>query len=97
MLSGTLVYFNKRYGLRTSGPLFLFWLTLTLFAIPYCRTEVLLLYEEQLADNNNSYDLWAEHNFISFMIYFSMIGLMTVLNCFVDKKPLELKYPKQSV
>lgn len=93
-LAGILLFYNKKYGLRTSGLLFLFWFSLFIFSIPQCWSEV-----RRRADRvaNGEKDSWAEHNYISFMIFFSLTTLVWLLNWFADKEPLQTKYPKTSV
>lgn len=93
-LAAILLYYNKKYGLRTSGLLFLFWFLLFAFSIPRCWSEVRRR-AERVANGNK--DSWAEYNFISFMIFFSLTILVWLLNWFADKEPQQTKYPKTSV
>ncbi|XP_049538582.1 multidrug resistance-associated protein 1 isoform X7 [Anopheles darlingi] len=86
VFAGILVFLNKRYGMRTSGLLFMFWLLLTIFSIPRVRTEI-RAHEARLVA-----DTWAEYQLISFMIFFAATVLLLLLNFFVDKAPRESKY-----
>ncbi|XP_061509608.1 multidrug resistance-associated protein 1 isoform X6 [Anopheles gambiae] len=81
-----LIYLNKHYGMRTSGLLFLFWFLLTVCSIPRVRTEV-RAYEARVVE-----DSWAEYQFVSFLIFFSLTCIMFLLNFFVDKPPRQSKY-----
>lgn len=85
----TLVFllYNKKHGLQTSGLLFLFWFLLALFGVPQFRSEIRRYLKESDAD----------YNFISFMIYYSLVVLMFFLNCWADKAPRISKYPKVDV
>uniref|UniRef100_A0A182UFF2 ABC-type glutathione-S-conjugate transporter n=1 Tax=Anopheles melas TaxID=34690 RepID=A0A182UFF2_9DIPT len=81
-----LIYLNKHYGMRTSGLLFLFWFLLTVCSIPRVRTEI-RAYETRVVE-----DSWAEYQFVSFLIFFSLTCIMFLLNFFVDKPPRQSKY-----
>lgn len=63
-----------------SGLLFIFWLILVVFAIPQFRSEIQRYDSEKL----NS---WTEYQFTSYIIYFILICVMFLLNCFADKFP----------
>ncbi|KAJ6635067.1 Multidrug resistance-associated protein 1, partial [Pseudolycoriella hygida] len=71
---------HKIKGHSTSGLLFLFWLTLVVFAIPQLRSEI---------QNNGSENLtkWAKFQFIHYIIYFVLILKMLLMNCLADKEP----------
>uniref|UniRef100_A0A4Y0ASB7 ABC-type glutathione-S-conjugate transporter n=1 Tax=Anopheles funestus TaxID=62324 RepID=A0A4Y0ASB7_ANOFN len=86
IFAGVLVYLNKHYGMRTSGLLFLFWFLLAICSIPRTRTEV-RAYNARVLE-----DTWAEYQFISFLIFFSLTCIMFLLNFFVDKPPRQSKY-----
>ncbi|KAJ2942610.1 hypothetical protein O0L34_g2077 [Tuta absoluta] len=84
-LSATLLYYNRKYGMRASGVLFFFWLLLVLAGIPQLRSEI--VNHNQRADNEN-----VQYNFISYMIYYPLILLMFILNCFGDLPPRDTPY-----
>uniref|UniRef100_A0A182MKW0 ABC-type glutathione-S-conjugate transporter n=1 Tax=Anopheles culicifacies TaxID=139723 RepID=A0A182MKW0_9DIPT len=86
IFAGVLVYLNKHYGMRTSGLLFLFWFLLTICSIPRTRTEI-RAYEARVLE-----DSWAEYQFVSFLVFFSLTCLMFLLNFFIDKPPRQSKY-----
>ncbi|XP_048480556.1 multidrug resistance-associated protein 1 isoform X3 [Plutella xylostella] len=76
-LSATILHYNRKHGMRASGVLFFFWLLATLAALPQLRSEILL-------HNGKEEDENIRYNFISYMIYFPLVVLMFVLNCFAD-------------
>ncbi|XP_013177998.1 PREDICTED: multidrug resistance-associated protein 1 isoform X1 [Papilio xuthus] len=84
-LSATLLYYNRKFGMRASGVLFFFWLLLILAGLPQLRSEVVAHYK--LMDDEN-----VQYNFVSYMIYYPMIILMFILNCFADLPPKDTPY-----
>ncbi|CAG9578809.1 unnamed protein product [Danaus chrysippus] len=84
-LSATLLYYNRKYGMRASGVLFFFWLFLILAGLPQLRSEIMMHYE--LTEDEN-----VQYNFVSYMIYYPLIILMFILNCFADLPPKESPY-----
>ncbi|KAJ6639011.1 Multidrug resistance-associated protein 1, partial [Pseudolycoriella hygida] len=90
MLSGTLVYLNRKNGLQSSGLLFLFWFFLFLFSIPQCRSE---FRDRTIGKENLIENYWDDYRFVSFMLFFAMTTIVFLLNCFVDKEPSYTKYP----
>lgn len=87
------MYFNKVYGVRTSGSLFLFWLFFAIFSIPRVITESRLFDERQNGTTDDT--AWAEYQFISYCIFFGLVCLVFFLNCFADVDPRESKFEKQ--
>lgn len=85
-----LVHFNRLYGIRTSGVIFLFWFLLTLLSVPRVVTE--FRGSNERAENGTENN-WDTYNFISFIIGFLMSALMLLLNFFVDAQPAQTKYP----
>ncbi|XP_026315306.1 multidrug resistance-associated protein 1 isoform X2 [Hyposmocoma kahamanoa] len=84
-LSATLLYYNRKYGMRASGVLFFFWLLLVLAGLPQLRTEIRAHYNT--ADDEN-----VQYYFVSYMIYYPLIFLMFLLNCFADLPPKDTPY-----
>ncbi|XP_043498528.1 multidrug resistance-associated protein 1 isoform X2 [Polistes fuscatus] len=82
VLAGTLLFYNKKYGMRTSGLLFLFWFFLVLCGIVQFRSLLIQYSNEELT-----------YLFVSYMIYYSLITLMFLLNFFVDAEPKYSEYP----
>uniref|UniRef100_A0A1B0DM26 ABC-type glutathione-S-conjugate transporter n=1 Tax=Phlebotomus papatasi TaxID=29031 RepID=A0A1B0DM26_PHLPP len=91
VLAAVLMYYNKKHGLQTSGLLWLFWFFLFIFSIPQCRTEVRNSNMRNSLAIENS---WAEYQYISFMVYFTFLCEMFLLNCFADKRPRVSNYDK---
>jgi ATP-binding cassette subfamily C (CFTR/MRP) protein 1 len=90
ILAVILQQFHLKKGHRASTFLFIFWLILTLCAIPQLRYEV----REFDVDFSNDERLWASYHAISFVIFFTLALLMTVLSAFSDKEPRVSTYPK---
>lgn len=85
-----MLYFNRKYGMRASGVLFFFWLLLILAGLPQLRSEVISHYT--LREDEN-----VQYNFVSYMIYYSLILLMFILNCFADLPPRDTPYKFEKV
>ncbi|XP_037037473.1 multidrug resistance-associated protein 1-like isoform X2 [Bradysia coprophila] len=75
-----LLYIHKIKGHGSSGLLFLFWLLLTICAVPQLRSEI-------VSFDSGNLNTWARFQFINFVIFFALIVIQLVLNCFPDKKP----------
>lgn len=39
----------------------------------------------------------ADHDLISFLIFYGFVWIMLLLNCFADKEQMEFKYPRTPV
>ncbi|XP_065338923.1 multidrug resistance-associated protein 1 isoform X7 [Cloeon dipterum] len=80
---------NRRKGLVTSGLLFQFWLALAICGAFQFRTLILSA-TGQIGEiyPSNSY------RFISYMIHYSIVLVMLLLNCFADSPPRFTEYPK---
>ncbi|XP_028034268.1 multidrug resistance-associated protein 1 isoform X4 [Bombyx mandarina] len=87
-LSATLLFYNRKYGMRASGVLFFFWLLLVVAGIPQLRSEI--IDHKNLDDDEN-----VKYNFISYMVYYPLIVLMFILNCFADLPPKDTPYKYQ--
>ncbi|XP_072401337.1 multidrug resistance-associated protein 1 isoform X3 [Diabrotica undecimpunctata] len=86
-LSGVFIFYNRKHGLQTSGLLFLFWFFVVLCAIPQFRTEIRRSQRDEILPDYYYF-------YTSYLIYFPLVVLMFLLNCFADKAPLERKYPQ---
>lgn len=79
--------------------MFLFWFALVIFAIPQYRTEIVRYMErsdrEELTFGTDNL-VWADYQFLSYMIYFPLIVAQLLSELFADKLP-ELKYEEFSV
>lgn len=93
-LSATLLVFNRKFGLRTSGLQFLFWIFLWIAGIPQLRTQIRWRRERS---ESETVDHLAEYNFTSYIIFFSLSVAIWFVNCFADREPLQTKYPKSEV
>lgn len=82
---------NRRYGLRTSGLQFLFWLFLLICGIPQLRYQVHERHTRQAHELDSSFD---EYFFASYLIYFIFNLAIWFLNCYADREPHQTKYPK---
>lgn len=83
-----LQYIHKIKGHASSGLQFLFWLLLLICAIPQFRSEI----RDYTTDNT-----WTQFQFINFMIFFGLIIIMLLLNCFPDAKPRESTFHVKKV
>ncbi|CAD1468702.1 unnamed protein product, partial [Heterotrigona itama] len=82
--AGTLVIYNKKYGMRTSGLLFLFWFLFALCGAVQYRSLL------RLYINNSE----VTYSFVSYMIHYPIVILLLLLNFLVDAEPKYSKYPK---
>ncbi|XP_050561843.1 multidrug resistance-associated protein 1 isoform X2 [Spodoptera frugiperda] len=84
-LSATLLYYNRKYGMRASGVLFFFWLLLILAGLPQLQSQIKA--HANIPDDEN-----VKYNFVSYMVYFPLIVIMFILNCFADLPPKDSPY-----
>ncbi|XP_014486459.1 PREDICTED: multidrug resistance-associated protein 1 isoform X2 [Dinoponera quadriceps] len=83
ILASVLMIYNRKYGMRTSGLLFLFWFFLALCGCIQFRTFI----NKLINGAEKSYPI------VSYMIYYPMILILFVLNFFVDAEPKFSEYP----
>ncbi|XP_036148326.1 multidrug resistance-associated protein 1 isoform X7 [Monomorium pharaonis] len=83
MLVSTLMQYNRKYGMRTSGLLFLFWFLLALCGCVQYRSFV----NEFIEGAEPTYPL------VSYMIYYPIVVILFVLNFLVDAEPKFSEYP----
>lgn len=76
--------------MRASGVLFFFWLLLILAGLPELRSRIIVHYN--LKDDEN-----VQYNFVSYMVYYPLIVLMFILNCFADLPPNDSPYKYEKV
>ncbi|XP_045474208.1 multidrug resistance-associated protein 1 isoform X6 [Harmonia axyridis] len=86
-LSALLLLYNRKYGLRTSGLQFLFWLLLVVCGAFQLRTEI------RVASDRDGY-LISYHEYIIYIVYYAVVLVIFILNCFVDQPPRVTKYPR---
>lgn len=90
-MSAALLEGNRRFGLRTSGLQFLFWLLLLICCIPQLRSQI------QGRHNRIAHDIDSpleEFYFASYLIFYIFTLAIWMLNCYADREPLQTKYPK---
>lgn len=90
VLSGFLVFYNKKHGINTSGLLFLFWFGMFLFGLPHFRTEI-------MSQNNKAATNQIEGTRTNYFIYFPCVTVMFLLNCMADKPATEARQVKNQV
>lgn len=76
--------------MRASGVLFFFWLLLILAGLPQLRTHI-TTYASSSEDEDVKY------NYVSYMIYYPLIVIMFILNCFADLPPRDSPYMYEKV
>ncbi|XP_074036470.1 multidrug resistance-associated protein 1-like [Leptinotarsa decemlineata] len=86
-LSALLLIYNRKYGMQTSGLLFLFWFLMAICGAPQYRTEI-------RGAQRNEIPLESYYFYISYLIYYPLVILMFLLNCFADHAPKFTEYPK---
>ncbi|XP_018568578.1 multidrug resistance-associated protein 1 isoform X9 [Anoplophora glabripennis] len=86
-LSALLVVYNRKHGMPSSGLLFLFWLLLGVCGAVQFRSEIRRAQRSEIPPGSKYF-------YISYLIYYPLVLLMFLLNCFADKPPRESKYPK---
>lgn len=89
-LSATLLYYNRKFGMRASGVLFFFWVLLIIAGVSQLRPEIVK--HTNLPDDEN-----VQYSFVSYMVYYPLIILMFVLNCFADLPPRDTPYKYEKV
>ncbi|XP_018048305.1 PREDICTED: multidrug resistance-associated protein 1 isoform X2 [Atta colombica] len=82
-LASTLMQYNRKHGMRTSGLLFLFWFFLAICGCVQYRSFV------------NKFIKGAEptYSLVSYMIYYPIVVILFVLNFLVDAEPKFSEYP----
>lgn len=79
VLAGVLAYYNKFFGVQSSGTLFTFWLLCAVCGAPQFRTEV--LYVQRFGEPEDQY------LYISYLVYYPLTIAMLFLNCFGEGTP----------
>lgn len=98
-MTALLAYFHRTNGIISSGLMFFFWFSLTLFGIPQYRTEIVRYMERSERDEltfGTDEIAWVDYQFLSYMIYFPLIVIQLVAQLFADKSPTEVKYKQFS-
>lgn len=82
---------NRRYGLRTSGLQFLFWLSVLILGLPQLRHQI---QERHLRQSKGIDSSFEEYYFASYLIFYIVTSAIWILNCYADREPLQTKYSK---
>uniref|UniRef100_A0AAG5CWJ4 ABC-type glutathione-S-conjugate transporter n=2 Tax=Anopheles atroparvus TaxID=41427 RepID=A0AAG5CWJ4_ANOAO len=89
-----LLFFMRKYGIRTSGTMFMFWFLRMFFGIIQLRTEVMVNDERpNPIGSGDTVDFW-EYQFVSYVIQYSLICLVLVMELFPDQAPTFSFHPK---
>ncbi|XP_046591581.1 multidrug resistance-associated protein 1 isoform X8 [Neodiprion lecontei] len=78
-----LLLYNRKYGMRTSGLLFLFW-----FLLASCGA---VQYRSIIRGHNQSTEV--TYSYVSYMIYYPVVLVLFLLHFFVDGEPRFSEYP----
>lgn len=81
LLQVVFILMEKKRGIQSSGVIFMFWLLLVICGIPEYRTYFLNILSEENKDDVIVF------RFVTYMVYFPLIVVMLVLNCFGDATP----------
>lgn len=81
-LAAVLVVYNKKFGMRTSGLIFLFW---SLHALFGC-----VRYRSLIRSSSNKTEV--SYEFVSYMIYYPIVVILFLLNFLVDAEPKFSEY-----
>ncbi|XP_059352167.1 multidrug resistance-associated protein 1-like isoform X3 [Daphnia carinata] len=79
---------GKKRGIRSSGPLFLFW-----FLLAFCGGFTYAARIKSIIDGMNNMETYP---FVWEMVYYPLIVLMFFINCFADKEPLYMEGESKS-
>uniref|UniRef100_A0A0P5D2T7 ABC-type glutathione-S-conjugate transporter n=2 Tax=Daphnia magna TaxID=35525 RepID=A0A0P5D2T7_9CRUS len=74
---------GKKRGIRSSGPLFLFWFLLT-----FCGGFTYAARIKSIIDGMNKMETYP---FVWEMVYYPLVVVMFFINCFADKEPLYME------
>lgn len=86
-----LLFSQRRYGIRSSGTIFIFWFMRMCFGIIQLRTEI---QNKELRGtvSTDSVNFW-EYQYISYIIQYAFICLILVMELFPDQQPSYSDYP----
>nr|XP_029719887.1 multidrug resistance-associated protein 1-like [Aedes albopictus] len=87
-----LMFFQRRYGIRSSGTIFIFWFMRMFFGMIQLRTEVQNK-EIRGEVTGDAVDFW-EFQYISYCIQYAFICLMFLVEFFPDQEPTYSDYPE---
>lgn len=84
--------YHKKRGIVSSGTVFLFWLLLTVFAIPQYRDEIRQFERRSINTIGTDQLAWADYQFVSYMIYFPLLVIQLIAHLFADRRPIDSDY-----
>ncbi|XP_058453712.1 multidrug resistance-associated protein 1-like [Malaya genurostris] len=89
-----LYFFFRKYGIQSSGTIFIFWFLKAFFGIIQMRTEALLHAERDSPIGSTGGVIFAEYQFVSYTLQYSLICLILLLEVLPDRAPRYSDYPK---
>ncbi|XP_055548416.1 multidrug resistance-associated protein 1-like [Wyeomyia smithii] len=87
-----LYFFQRKYGIRSSGTIFIFWFMRLFFGIIQLRTEVQNK-EIRGEVSGDTVNFW-EYQYISYIIQYAFICLIFVMELFPDQEPEYSDFPE---
>ncbi|XP_055636687.1 multidrug resistance-associated protein 1-like isoform X2 [Toxorhynchites rutilus septentrionalis] len=90
-----LYYFFRKFGIQSSGTIFIFWFLKMFFGIIQMRTEA-NLHSERTGDIESSETIvFAEYQFVNYTLQYALICLMLLMEVIPDQAPRYSDFPKQ--
>ncbi|XP_055546953.1 multidrug resistance-associated protein 1-like [Wyeomyia smithii] len=89
-----LYYFFRKYGVRTSGTVFIFWFLKVFFGIIQMRTEALKHAQRDSPIGSSGTVIFAEYQFVSYTLQYSFICLIVLIETLPDQAPRYSDFPK---
>ncbi|XP_055597196.1 multidrug resistance-associated protein 1-like isoform X2 [Uranotaenia lowii] len=89
-----LYYFFRKYGIRTSGTVFIFWFLKAFFGIIQMRTEAMLHQARDTAIGASGVVVFAEYQFVSYTLQYAFCCLVLLLEILPDQEPRYSDHPK---
>ncbi|XP_062549081.1 multidrug resistance-associated protein 1-like isoform X2 [Armigeres subalbatus] len=87
-----LLFFQRKYGVRSSGTIFIFWFMRMFFGMVQLRTEI--QNKEIRGDvSGDGVNYW-EYQYVSYCIQYAFICLVLIAELFPDQEPLYSDYPE---
>ncbi|XP_042861563.1 multidrug resistance-associated protein 1-like isoform X1 [Penaeus japonicus] len=88
LLQVVFILMEKKRGIQSSGVIFMFWLFMVICGIPEYRTYFINILGEETKDDVIVLP------FVTYMVYFPLIVVMLILNCFGDATPEYLDFDR---
>ncbi|XP_055543163.1 multidrug resistance-associated protein 1-like [Wyeomyia smithii] len=90
-----LYYFFRKYGIRTSGTIFIFWFLKAFLGIVQIRTEAINHAQRDSPIGSSDTVVFAEYQFVSYTLQYSLICLMVLMETLPDQAPRYSDFPKK--